>query len=192
MKSRRLALRLALLTLALGVHALAQHPSPPTPAPPTLDQLRAQKFALLSLDGKRVELNKLLGKGKPVAINFWATWCGPCRQETPLLNELAEKHRQAGLVVIGLTFEDPEADRQKVKDFVREFEVKYQTAFAPAQIYQFFNGPTTAYRIPQTVVFNADGALVKRLIGYNPRIGREVLSGAVEKAVGGGPEKTQE
>jgi thiol-disulfide isomerase/thioredoxin len=173
-------LRTTLILIALIIPSFAQ-PAPP----PTLDQLKSQKFVVETLDGKRVELKKLLGQGKPVVLDFWATWCGPCRQEIPHLNELAEKYRQAGLVIIGLNLENPAEDRQTVKDFVREFKMNYQVVFAPARIYQFFNGPTTAYRIPQTYVFGADGAPIRRLVGYNLRAGKEALNKAVEQAVRG-------
>src|SRR5262245_59369135 len=96
--------------LALASDSIAQQP-------PTLDQIRAKKFVLQSLQGKPVELNKLLAQGKPVVIDIWATWCGPCRQEIPHLVQFAEKYGKDGLIVIGLTIEDPEADRKEVKNF---------------------------------------------------------------------------
>ncbi len=144
-----------------------------------------------TLDGKRVGLDKLLGQGKPVVLDFWAAWCGPCRQEIPHLNELAKKYRKDGLVMIGLNLEDPVDDRRRVKDFVRELEVNYQVVFAPDEIYRFFNGNSTSYRIPQTYVFGADGKLIRRLVGYNLNIGHEVLNRAVEQAMRGKREKTQ-
>src|SRR5215813_10292360 len=158
--------------------------------PPTLTQLKAKGFTVTTLDGERVSLNSVLGEGKPVLLDFWATWCGPCRMEIPHLKALNKKYGKDGLIVIGLNLEDPVQDKLAVKKFVRDFGMDYQSVFAPPQIYRFLNsGAAASYRIPQTIVFGADGAVVRRLVGYNPRMGMEVLNGAVEKAVGGGRER---
>jgi hypothetical protein len=65
----------------------------------------------------------------------------------------------------------------------------YQVAFAPKAIYQFFNGRAVTMQIPQTLVFGSDGKLIRRLIGYSPRIGKADLNRAVEKAMTGLQEK---
>src|SRR5262249_48588424 len=179
-----------LLTVTSSSHSSArqlQQPAPQQPvAPPSLNQVRAKNFTVTTLDGEKVSLNSLLGEGKPVLIDFWATWCGPCRMEIPHLKEMHKKYGGDGLVVIGMNLEDPAEDRQAVKKFVRDFGMDYKTVFAPSQLYKFLNNGARYYRIPQTIVFGPDGAVVRRLVGYNPRMGREVLNRAVEKAVRGG------
>src|SRR5262249_16436935 len=159
------------------------------PALPTLNQLKAKGFTVTTLDGERVSLNSVLGEGKPVLLDFWATWCGPCRMEIPHLKALHKKYGKDGLVVIGMNLEDPVQDKQAVKKFVKDFGMDYQSVFAPAQIYRYLNAGAGSYRIPQTIVFGADGAVIRRLVGYNPQIGRDVLNGAVEKAVRSGQDK---
>lgn len=180
MKLRRNMFRL-MACLALVIASLPTFAQ--LPAEPTLDQIKAEKFVIRTLTGKKMELNKLLTAGKPVVLDIWATWCGPCRQEIPHLIELADQYRQDGLIVIGLTTEDYETQRDRVKSFVKEYGMTYHVGFASEQLYLAINNGSASMRIPQTFVFGTDGKLVKRLIGYNPRIGREMLNSAVAEAV---------
>jgi thiol-disulfide isomerase/thioredoxin len=163
---------------ALNVSVWAQ-----LPAQPSLDQIKAENFVVQTLAGKKVQLNKLLGEGKPLVLDIWATWCGPCRQEIPHLVELAEKYRQDGLIVIGLTTEDPTVYRSRVKDFVKQYGMTYTVGFASEALYLSFNNGSPSMRIPQTFIFGADGKLIKRLIGYSERIGAEVLNKSVQEAL---------
>lgn len=180
MTSRKplLICKLVLFLTAFSVPALAQ-----LPAQPSLEQIKAEKFIVQTLAGKKTELNKLLGEGKPVVLDIWATWCGPCRQEIPHLVELTEKYRQDGLIVIGLTTEDPTVYRARVKDFVKQYGMTYTVGFASEALYLSFNNGSPSMRIPQTFIFDANGKLIKRLIGYSERIGAEVLKNAVQEAL---------
>jgi thiol-disulfide isomerase/thioredoxin len=172
-------------TVAILLSALASNSIAQQRKPPTLDQIRAEKFVLRSLQGKPVELNKLLGQGKPVVIDIWATWCGPCRQEIPHLVQFAKQYGKDGLIVIGLTIEDPQADRDAVRDFVKQFKMNYQVAFAPEGLYGFFSGNTGRLLIPQTFIFGADGSVIRQIVGYNETKGKDYLFKAIERALGG-------
>jgi thiol-disulfide isomerase/thioredoxin len=164
---------------------------PPRPSPgPTIDQLKAKDFTVKTLDGESVSLNTLLGEGKPVLIDFWATWCGPCRMVIPHLGELHRRYGKDGLVVIGMNLENPAEDQQAVKSFVKRYRMDYQNVFAQHAIYQFFSGMAAA-RIPYTLVFGPDGRLIWRLVGYSPQMS-SALNGAVAKAMAGAPEKPAE
>lgn len=177
------------LAIALFTTTSAGNSYPQQPAEPTLDQLKEKNFTVKKLDGESVDLNTLLGEGKPVLIDFWATWCGPCRVEIPHLNELHEKYGKDGLIVIGLNLDDPVEDQQAVKDFVEKYKMDYQVVYASRAIYQFFADKAVTIRIPHTLVFGSDGKLIRRLVGYNPHIGKGILNRAVEKAMAGAQEK---
>jgi thiol-disulfide isomerase/thioredoxin len=178
---------ITLFTSAPAPRSLAQQLGPP--GEPTLTQLKEKDFTVKTLDGDSISLNSILGEGKPVLFDFWATWCGPCRVEIPHLKELHNKYGKDGLIVIGMNLESPDKDKQAVKDFVKQFGMEYQTVFAPGAIYRFLSGGAPASRIPCTLVFGADGSLVRRMVGYNPRISKDMLNRAVEKAIASGPEK---
>lgn len=65
---------------------------------------RAPAFSLLDVEGKELALNDL--RGRPILINFWATWCGPCRAEMPLIEEAYQQHKDDGLVVLAIDVEE--------------------------------------------------------------------------------------
>jgi thiol-disulfide isomerase/thioredoxin len=77
-------------------------------------------FTLIDMDGKKVNLADY--KGRPVLINFWATWCPPCQQEIPAFIELQDKYRDQGFVVLGVSTDDP-ADA--LKQFATEYKMNY-------------------------------------------------------------------
>jgi peroxiredoxin len=88
---------LSLCSLFLNSQAMAGEVSGPAPA-----------FTLTTLDGKKVSLSDY--KGQVVMINFWASWCGPCRQEMPLLNEIYTSYKKAGFVLLGVSVDESADD----------------------------------------------------------------------------------
>ncbi|HSB98896.1 MAG TPA: TlpA disulfide reductase family protein [Burkholderiaceae bacterium] len=89
---------LALLMAGAGALAVATPLAPSSPAP---------DFTLRALDGQKLRLGEQ--RGRVVLVNFWATWCGPCRQEMPHLNKLYEKYRSSGFVLLGVNVDDDTA-----------------------------------------------------------------------------------
>jgi peroxiredoxin len=83
----------------------------------------APAFTLKTLAGGADSLSGY--KGHPVLINFWATWCPPCRDEMPMLTAAYQAHREAGLVVIAVDLTSQEISKQKVRDFVTEFHMPF-------------------------------------------------------------------
>jgi len=126
---------------------------------------RAPDFRIRTLDGREIALSDF--RGKILIVDFWATWCPPCREEIPLLVELKNAHGDRGLEVLGLTIEDPEQDAEQVRQFVREFNVNYTIGFAPDGMFEAFVGPGE-HPIPQTFLFDREGRLREHLVGYDP------------------------
>jgi len=109
-------------------------------------------------------------KGKVVVLDFYATWCEPCRAETPLLVQLQEQYQRQGLQVIGLNVGGAD-DRDQVPAFAREFGIQYPLAFPDDEFADSFLGDNQ--NIPQAFVFDRNGELVKRFIGYSDSSGAE-------------------
>ncbi len=108
---------------------------------------------LTDLDGRPVQLADL--RGKAVWLNFWASWCPPCQSETPVLRELADRYRNRGLVVVGISVQ--ESSPGNVADYARRYQLDYTIAadstgviFRTWELYglptQFFIGPEGAIR----------------------------------------------
>ncbi len=120
------------------------------------DQRRQEAdFTLTDLQGKTWSLKEL--KGKVVLVNFWATWCPPCRKEMPDLNTLYQRFRDQGFVVLAIS--DEEAD--KVKPFIAERNVSYPVMLDPGRkVNELFQ----VEGIPKSFVYDREGKLVAQSI----------------------------
>ena len=113
----------------------------------------APEYVASTLQGDSVALSSL--RGKVVLLNLWATWCAPCRHETPFLQSLYEERRSQGLEIVGISMDNGDA-RDQVEEFVREFGVRYPILVDPQMrgmdSYQVLG-------LPATFLIDRDGIL---------------------------------
>jgi cytochrome c biogenesis protein CcmG/thiol:disulfide interchange protein DsbE len=118
---------------------------------------QAPAFAVADLDGNPLRLADL--RGRPVIVNFWASWCGPCVDEFPLLREAAAAHEADGLAVVGIVFRD---NSEAARRFMARMGAGWPAAMDPgeeiAQDYGIY-GP------PETFFIDAEGVVVARQFG---------------------------
>ena len=131
-------------------------------------------------DGSTVSLTDY--RGHVLLVNLWATWCHPCREETPYLQSLYEHYHDRGLRILGVSV-DRSADHDLVIEFVEEFGVEYDIALDPdAMSRDLFH----ARGLPTSVVFNRDGTVAFSWVGPIPEADPTFLGG-VEAALKDGP-----
>jgi cytochrome c biogenesis protein CcmG, thiol:disulfide interchange protein DsbE len=118
-------------------------------------------------------------KGKVLVLDYYATWCNPCRKSIPHLIELQKKHQDQGLQVIGLNVGGPN-DLEKIPGFAKELGIQYPLALPDDDLVAFMLSDETS--IPQTFVFDRDGQLVERVIGFSPVVAARI-DAAVENAL---------
>jgi thiol-disulfide isomerase/thioredoxin len=118
-------------------------------------------------------------KGKVLILDFYATWCAPCRDSIPHLIGLQKKYEDQGLQVVGLNVGGP-GDEQLVPAFARQFGIQYPLARPDDDLVSFLLAGQDA--IPQTFVFDRQGQLVQRFVGFGPSTGT-YLDSAVETAL---------
>lgn len=120
----------------------------------------APDFALSSSTGKNVRLKEL--RGQVVLINFWASWCGPCRQEMPLLDGIYKKYSKLGFVILGVNVEQ---DNSKAKTYLHDVPVTFPILYDPK------NELTKTYNVnamPTTVIVDRNGKVRYIHAGYKP------------------------
>ncbi len=128
--------------------------------------------------GQRVE--KLRDHiGKAVILDFWATYCEPCKREIPHLNALLAKYGPDNLHIVGLNV-GGEEDRPKIPAFVATTKIDYAIAYPEDDLTNYIFAERSD--IPQTAVFDRKGTMITKIIGFNPQIQKE-LDVAVERAV---------
>lgn len=123
----------------------------------------AKDFELPALAGETYRLSSL--RGRPVLINFWATWCGPCIDEMPYLIQLYKKHGQAGLEILAISIDQ---DTSKTRSFVAEHKLPFPVLLDDGQVGQLYGvGP-----IPDTIAVDPAGNIRYRQVGYGPALNR--------------------
>jgi thiol-disulfide isomerase/thioredoxin len=131
----------------------------PQSAPSPVDE--GLEFSAPGLDGKNIALSTY--RGHPVIVDFWATWCGPCRRQIPELVALYKKYNKSrGLVIIGVSCDLIQGDGVKaVAPFVEEFRINYPIALADERLVDSMG----VEAIPTTLFVGPDGKLVSRIVG---------------------------
>jgi peroxiredoxin len=159
---RRLVLKWAerLFTLALLVFiAIRLGPQLEALVGIAPDPERAPAFTFVTLDGDTIPSSELAGK--VVVLNFWATWCIPCRLEMPSLEKLYRRRAGDGLVVLG--FATDAGDPAKVRAFVASHGITYPVGVAGAASRAAFGGISA---VPTTFVIDRTGIIRHRVVGY--------------------------
>ena len=134
---------------------------------------------LKSVNGEPLKISNY--SGKVVLVNLWATWCGPCRNETPELVKLHKEYQDRGLEMIGLSTEDPVASAESVQQFVRTYGVDYHIGWAPREVAVALMQGRGA--IPQSFIITRDGHIIKRFVGFHPVQTPPQLKQAIEEAL---------
>lgn len=141
-------------------------------------------FTLSALDGKEYHLREL--EGNVVLINFWATWCGPCRMEIPDFNEMYEKYHEYGFEILGISVSDT---KKQLENFVKSYEMKYPVLYGSSknmnQITSDYGG---VYSIPTSFLIDKNGEVLRTYPGailknYDPQLYSGLIF-EIEKAIG--------
>jgi peroxiredoxin len=138
----------------------------------------APAFALTSVDGKKLNLADY--KGKAVIVNFWATWCPPCKAEIPDMVELQNQYGGDKFSFIGIAVNDKE---DKVKAFIAEKKITYPVAMGDEQVmmaYQSLLPPNLRGGIPCTFVIDAKGNVAEFFVGIK---GKTEFEEAIKKVM---------
>ncbi|MBU2491725.1 MAG: TlpA family protein disulfide reductase [Bacteroidetes bacterium] len=135
------------------------------PYPPGYDKASsaekgvAPSFELSTTDGAKINLNDY--KGKVVILDFWATWCGPCRRGIPDLVELKDKYKDKGFEIIGITV-DQANTMDQVIPFINNYKINYPVAYANSDIIKKYGGIDA---IPTSFIIDKEGKIVSKHVG---------------------------
>jgi cytochrome c biogenesis protein CcmG/thiol:disulfide interchange protein DsbE len=136
----------------------------------TMVNRQAPDFTLKTFKGNTISLKSLMGK--PVVINFWASWCPPCRYEAPLLERTWRAYRNQGVVFLGVDLQDREED---ALSYIREFDITYPNGPDPTGEISIDYGVSG---LPVTFFVSRKGEIVRRWVGA---IEKGVLISAIEE-----------
>lgn len=157
--------------LIFGVQK-ARHNSSQTASSKLQGQM-APEFELTSLDGKTVKLSDF--RGKAVLLNFWATWCEPCKIEMPWFVDLQNKYGPQGFQVLGIAMDD--ASPKDIAEFAHKLGVNYPIVIGKEKVGDDYGG---VQYLPSTFYVGRDGKIVDRVFGL---VSRSEIESNIQKAL---------
>ena len=144
------ALLLGLALLAVAPLASSQEPRPSFP-----------DLEFAGADGGTIRLSQL--KGNVILLNVWATWCGPCRMELPVVQKMYDRYSDRNFVVLAVNID---ADRRRIDPFLKRYNISLPVYYAAPED----AGQMTAMGIPSTFILSPDRLLIDRAVGYSPDV----------------------
>lgn len=192
LRERRLAMQqaqenhLVLVPEKAGAAAQTDSQSPEAEAMQMRGKV-APAFTLVTLDGKKVSLSDY--KGRPVLVNFWATWCGPCKVEMPWFEEFRKQYAAQGFEILGLA-DDVDAGKDAIAKVAQKTGVTYPILLTDGKIQKAYGGPDGMDYLPMSFYVDKNGVIVEETAGLGSKdeieahIKKIVASGATTAAGG--------
>lgn len=154
---RKLVLLIVVIAIAVVVYEAARRSSHSKGGHPGAVDSAAPQFSLQDIDGKPLSLANY--QGKVVLLNFWATWCTPCRGEIPQFVEFQNTLGPQGLQLIGISMDD---EAKPVHEFYQQFKMNYPVAIGSANLAESYGG---VLGLPVTFLIGRDGRIAAKYIG---------------------------
>jgi peroxiredoxin len=178
--------RLILLKPVTPAATASDSDSPDVPFKNPLANKQAPAFTLKDTNGNKVSLSDY--KGKAVVVDFWATWCAPCKVEIPWLEKLRDQYADQGLVVLGISEDDLDLDDQKallkekkeIADSATKLGINYPVLIDDKKVSEPYGGVDA---LPTTFFVDRNGKVVAATVGL---VDRDEIEANIKKALGSG------
>lgn len=148
---------------------------------PQLQGKAAPAFSLMTLDGKKVSLSDY--KGHAVLVNFWATWCGPCKVEMPWFEQFQKQYAGQGLVILGLV-DDVDAGKDVIAKTAQKTGATYPILLTDSKVQTAYGGVDV---LPMSFYVDRNGVVVEETAGLGPK---DEIEAHIKKAIASGSPAT--